>query len=84
MCIVKCKKEMLSTLSALKRSFLSALIQNNYIQESKIDKKKKKKKKIAANKFIHGTCRFPLRALMSILYIFVEFSVCFHLGIPTV
>ena len=43
------KKEMLSTLSALKKAFPSTLIHNNYKQESKIDHK------IAVNKFIRGT-----------------------------
>ena len=61
---------------SVKNSFLSALIHNNYKQESKIDHK------IAENKCIHGTCRYPLCALMSIH--FVEYSVCFHLVIPTV
>ena len=47
-----------------KQSFLSALVHNYYKQESKIDDK------IAANKLIHGKCRFPLCALMSTHYIF--------------
>ena len=44
------KKEMLSHFRR-KQYFLIALIHNYYKQESKIDHK------IAANKFIHGTCR---------------------------
>ena len=56
MCIVNTnigneKRNAFNTFS-VKKAFLSALIHNNYKQESKIDHK------IAANMFIHGTCRF--------------------------
>ena len=40
--------------------------------------------KIAANKFIQVIWQFPECVLMSIHYIFVEYSVCFHLFISSV
>ena len=56
MCIVKTnigneQRNAFNTFS-VKKSFLGALIHTNYKQESKIDHV------IAANNFIHGTCRF--------------------------
>ena len=63
---------------SVKKSFLGALIHNNYKQEPKIDHV------IASNNFINGTCRFLKCALMPIHYIFVEYSACFHLVISTV
>ena len=53
MCIVKTNIGLEKRNVFRKQSFPSALIHNYYKQESKIDHK------IAANKFIHGTCRFP-------------------------
>ena len=84
-CIVKTNKGHEKRNAFNTFTVISLLLALGFITDQRSDKQEAKiDQKIADNKFIHGSCRFPKCALMSIHFIFIQYSVCFHLVISTV